>query len=283
MIKSPPPSSYLRTGSSLDSVLIHLNNPQKLVSAYFLLSHGSRDPRPQLELEKLAQILCCQLKNLTIMSRDEQRIIDIGTLELGPISLHEQLYRFGKKARSLNISQIQVVPLFLLPGVHVKEDIPAEIAIACQQLAAETEMNQMKIHLCPHIGSHPKVINLLATKINPLIAHTWILLSHGSRRPGANEPVEKIAYLLQQYCQVSVHTAYWSVSPDIKSTIERLVRQGHQEIGILPYFLFSGGIIDAIAQTVNQLTPKYPSVKFHLSQPLGTTAELAQLIVDLIQ
>ncbi|MGB3513417.1 MAG: sirohydrochlorin chelatase [Microcoleaceae cyanobacterium] len=255
------------------------------------MSHGSRDPRPQLELEKLAEILSLQLKSFTFLPKNgkKKQVIAIGTLELGPILLHEQLYRFAQQARSLNISQIQVVPLFLLPGVHVKEDIPAEIAIACQYLTAKrhlnnaTQMNQINFNLCPHLGSHPKIINLLVTKITPLIADTWVLLSHGSRRPGANEPVEKIANLLQQDCKVSVHTAYWSVSLDIESTIEKLVRQGHQAIGILPYFLFSGGIIDAIALTINQLAEKYPSVKFHLTQPLGATEELAELIVDLIR
>ncbi|MDJ0553718.1 MAG: sirohydrochlorin chelatase [Microcoleaceae cyanobacterium MO_207.B10] len=259
------------------------------------MSHGSRDPRPQLELEKLAAIFSSQLKTLTLLPLfgNKRQIIAVGTLELGPISLHEQLYKFGQQVRSLNISKIQVIPLFLLPGVHVKEDIPAEIAIATQNLTAEKDFNhgtkinqmkhQIKFNLCPHLGSHPKIIKLLSRRISPLTADNWVLLSHGSRRPGANEPVEKIALLLQRKCQVSVHTAYWSVPPDIKYLVKRLVEQGHQNIGILPYFLFHGGIIDAIAQVVNELGQKYPSVQFHWTEPLGATEELAELIVELIQ
>jgi len=59
-------------------------------------------------------------------------------------------------------------------------------------------------------------------------------------------------------------------------------RQGYREIAILPYFLFSGGITDAIAQAVEALKLQFPGVSLYLAEPLGVSGELADLIGDLI-
>ena len=310
------------------------------LSTYFLVSHGSRDPRQNLELNRLAELLSRQIPLSKFFRKHnnilKSPIISTGVLELGPKSLHEQIEDFWEYTRSLDITQMQIIPLFLLPGVHVTEDIPTEIkffqervrAIATSdmflhqqqsnlKLANKLELTQkpglsrklpelkdnkhgnkpgflfecsdrleidtpVQINLCPYIGSHPKMVNLLAAKITSVSADAWVLISHGSRRPGGNEVVEKIAQFLASSCQVLVCTAYWSVPPDLKSRVEILVKQGYQEIGILPYFLFNGGITDAIADTVDRLSQIYPNIKFHLNTPLGATEELAKLVSDLI-
>ncbi|MDY7006748.1 MAG: sirohydrochlorin chelatase [Cyanobacteriota bacterium] len=267
-----------------------------MLSTYFLVSHGSRDPRSLLQLQTLAGLLSRQV-NLTgnFTSNDVLKcpLIGTGVLELGLKSLHEQIEDFWEDRRSLYITQVKIIPLFLLPGVHVTEDIPAEIEVFRDKVKAREKSNpksdinsetdnETKITICPYIGSHSEMAGLLATKITSVTADAWVLISHGSRRPGGNDPVEKIAQSLESSCQIFVCTAYWSVSPDLKSRVEFLVRQGYRNIGILPYFLFNGGITDAIADTVNQFTQVYPAIKFHLSQPIGATDELATLVLDLM-
>ena len=276
------------------------------LSTYFLVSHGSRDSRPKLELQILAKLLSKQI-SLSKYFRKHNNIlkspvITTGVLELGPKPLHQQIEDFWKSTRSLHISQIQIIPLFLLPGVHVTEDIPAEIEIFQKQVRAsassEMLLDQRKsnlklenkleinipiqINLYPYIGSHPKIANLLKTKITSVTADAWVIISHGSRRTGSNEVVEKISQSLASSCQVLVCTAYWSHPPDLKSRVEILVKQGYQKIGILPYFLFNGGITDAIADTINQLSQIYPTIQFYLTTPLGATEELARLVSDLV-
>ncbi|MEB3341502.1 sirohydrochlorin chelatase [Okeania sp.] len=269
------------------------------LSTYFLLSHGSRDPRPKLELQTLAELLSRQIiltKNFTNNYTLKFPIISTGVLELGAKPLHKQIENFWEYTRALHISQMQIIPLFLLPGVHVTEDIPTEIdifrervrAIAASEMVSPEKNsnlkleNKLEINVFPYIGSHPEMVNLLATKITSVTADAWILLSHGSRRPSANEVVQKISQSLTKNYQVLVCNAYWSVAPNLESRVEMLMRQGYRKIGVLPYFLFNGGITDAIANTVNQLSQKYPDVKFHLTAPLGATEELAKLVLDLI-
>lgn len=243
----------------------------KLRSTYLLVSHGSRDPRPQLALENLGQLLSQKLA-------DSFPAVATATLELGPAPLHEQICSFGDRTLSLGLTQLQILPVFLLPGVHVAEDIPAEV-----EIAQKTFGDKLKIELRPHLGCQKAgLTKLLKNQMQEvaflpnLVLPKWVLLSHGSRRSGGNSTVEEIA------SKLGAETAYWSVKPSLSERIESLVRGGQQQIGIVPYFLFNGGITDAIAKNVAQLIKQFPEAELHLANPLGASVELAELIGDLI-
>lgn len=277
-------------------------------TAYLLVSHGSRDPRPQLGMEKLAELVRSLLgegqkgkekfssclpfypssdwgsRESLLYSRYSSNVgtaiaisnawtplVETATLELGNFPLHEQIRRFANQALAYSYQEIQVLPLFLLPGVHVMEDIPQEIAIAQQRISDIVEIHQL-----PHLGSHPNLGQLL---INEEIAdvEAKILVSHGTRRIGGNRGVEIMAENLDAV------PAYWSVDPMLPQQVEDLASKGYKEIGILPYFLFSGGITDAIAKTVTNLQQQFPQLHLKQGQPIGATPQLAELIVDLIE
>lgn len=244
-------------------------------SAYLLLSHGSRDPRPEIAMQQLASLVCHKLpKNCN--SVNSEHLVGIAALEMNPQPLHEQIQQFAKSAfgdctLSQNENRLKIVPLFLLPGVHVMTDIPAEVAIA-QQAAGEDTI----IELQPYLGSHPNLEKLLAKEIAAIKAEAWILLAHGSRRPGSQETVEAMA------ASLGAMAAYWAGPPSLESRVKELVTAGYREIAILPYFLFAGGITDAIAASIEELKLQFSVVNFQLAQPLGASAELAELIWDLI-
>lgn len=244
----------------------------KLQFTYLLVSHGSRDPRPQLALEKLAKLLSERLANSDNYAPFFP-IVGTSTLELAPTALHAQICEFGKYSLSLGIREMQVLPVFLLPGVHVKEDLPKEVAIA-QQIIGE----KLTINLRPYLGSQTThLTNWVANQMTSAKMSQWVLLSHGSQRIGGNLPVEEIAE------KVNAVTAYWSVTPSLETQIRNLVQGGHQQIGVMPYFLFDGGITDAIAQIIKQLQQQFPLVKVHLLYPLGASVELVDLIRNLIE
>lgn len=276
-------------------------------SAYLLVSHGSRDPRPQIALEHLAQSVANRLLKQQGRQASNARewatrkmyaaveappAIEAGTteqyggssrwmplvgtavLELAPLPLHEQIRQFAEQAIVAGYETVKIVPLFLLAGVHVMEDIPAEIAIARQALN-----HAIKFDLRPHLGSHPNLWKLLINPVDAFAAAPQtgkILIAHGSRRPDSHQLVEAIA------ARLGAVPAYWSVAPSLEDQVTVLVKHGHQQIAILPYFLFEGGITDAIRQTVEQLNQRFPYARLHLSQPLGATPELADCVLDLI-
>lgn len=268
-------------------------------SAYLLVSHGSRDPRPQVAIEQLVQLISQSLVSSYGKLRTVEKAIvgiqsrtgEVGTgrailasshqplvtnvgaacLELSPLPLHQQIVEFGDRALAQGYNDLQVIPLFLLPGVHVMEDIPSEVDLAQRILG-----QKLKLDLKPHLGTRPGLVHLLATQVDSSGAEAWILLAHGSRRAGSNQPVDATAKLLKAL------PAYWAVAPSLKSRVQELVRAGHQRIGIMPYFLFAGGITDAIALAVEQLQGQFPAVELRLAEPIGASRELADLILDLM-
>jgi sirohydrochlorin cobaltochelatase len=247
----------------------------KTSSAYLLVSHGSRDPRPQIATAQLAEFVTQQLRTVG----DSQPLVKTAVLDCAPTPLHQQIQAFAQDARASSDPQeidstllhIYLFPLFLLPGVHVMEDIPAEVAIA-QQLLGDL----FTLEICPYLGTDTSLYELLTTAAPSSAKTGRVLISHGSRRAGGNAPVEAIATHLKAV------PAYWSVAPSLETQVTDLVEQGYEEIDILPYFLFEGGITDAIAQTVAQLSQKFSNTRFKMTETLGANSGLATHIVNLL-
>lgn len=195
-------------------------------------------------------------------------LVATAVLEMGSEPLHQQILRVATQALTLGCDRLVIVPLFLLPGVHVMEDIPAEVAIARQRVSP-----RLSIEIAPHLGSHPKLVELLPPPSSDTAAR--ILLAHGSRRPGGNAPVEAVAQ------QIGAIAAYWAVSPGLADQVAKRVDQGAQQVEILPFFLFPGGITEAIAQEVRDLSRRFPIAQFRLYPPFGATPQLAALVLDL--
>lgn len=228
-----------------------LNSP----SAYFLVSHGSRDPRPQIAMDDLAQRVAQDLARPSL--------VQTGVLELGQ-PLHQQLQEFAERAVQTGCKSIKLLPMFLLAGVHVMDDLPAEVA--------QVE-SQVPIQICPHLGA-ADLGKLLDAKLAPQSGR--VLISHGSRRSGVQQSVEAIA------AKLGAIAAYWSVEPKLETQVTKLVQQGGQQIEILPYFLFEGGITDAIAQQVAQIQQQFPAAQIQMRQPLGATPQMVSLILELL-
>lgn len=265
--------------------------------AYLLVFHGSRDPRPPLAAQTLAQLVAQRLQHaqesstLGVVGGERslwtidapprsvagsatatlQPQVGTASLEGHPLPLHQQIEQFAQTLLPSVIPvRLVVLPLFLLAGVHVMEDIPAELALAQQALG-----QQVTIDLRPHLGSHPKLQRVITERMSPLPVEAWILLAHGSRRAGANQPIEAMAERL------GAVSAYWSVPPNLESRLQSLIQLGLSRVAILPYFLFSGGITDAIAQMVEALAQQFPTLDLQLTAPLDASAEIADLLVEL--
>ena len=294
--------------------MYHLE-PSTVSTAYLLIAHGSRDPRPQAAMNRLAQLVREKLSQeqshrpvmasnalrplnrsplnasawgasaspfttpsvTTTLPRPEPSVLSpaaiVGTavLECGPLSLKQQICEFGNRVKAAGIQQLKLVPIFLMAGVHVVDDIPAEVSAAQQQLGSE-----LKLSLCDHLGSQPGLKQLLQDRLALLPRQGQLLVAHGSRKRHGNRAVEAVAKRL------GTAIAYWSIPPDIESQVVMLMQQGAQTVTILPYFLFPGGITDAVAHRTEELAERFPKVKFRLLPPLGASSRLADIIVDFI-
>ena len=121
----------------------------KRPSVYILVNHGSKDPENQQSLELLIEQIKTQIEPVEVL-------IEGANLEASETSLAMQVESIAQKAASQGIEEVKILPLFLLSGVHVRQDIPLEIAKA--QTALGTKV---KLKLLPHLGSYPELVNLL--------------------------------------------------------------------------------------------------------------------------
>ncbi len=317
--------------------------PVAASTAYLLISHGSRDPRPQAAMDRLASLVCERLERSHRQKTDaisasrkkrlqeenqrsapkrstsryartdvgpssleredssNQRlirqqtslltkpclpdinpkldeiqsgeiIVETACLELAALPLSEQIYKLGHRLAAVGVKELKLLPVFLMAGVHVMEDIPAEIAEAKKLLGGSIRLTS-----CLHLGSHPKLAMVLAKRLEAVPTEGSLLVAHGSRRPKGNRKIQVLARNLE------TTVAYWSVPPDIETQAIELMQQGCQGLAILPYFLFAGGITDAIAHRTEELAERFPKVKFRLLPTLGATPEVAELVVDLAE
>lgn len=198
-------------------------------------------------------------------------IVGTACLELSPIELSEQIVKFAQRLMAAGVRELKLLPVFLMAGVHVMEDLPAEIAKAKQQLGDAIELT-----LCPHLGGHAQMLDVLNQRIEAVPAEAALLVAHGSRRSKGNRKIKMLGQ------QLNTEVAYWAIAPDIEEKIIELMQQGAQRIAIFPYFLFAGGITDAITLRTEELAERFPKVKFRLLPTLGATNEMADLAVYIL-
>ncbi|MBE9062616.1 sirohydrochlorin chelatase [cf. Phormidesmis sp. LEGE 11477] len=285
-------------------------------TAYLLISHGSRDPRPQEAMNRLADLVRSQLESAlrrnpreldtaeladsptddlafdqqaattqsatSLLTRprtdkltqvSSEVIVGTACLELATLPLSEQIYEFGRRLRAAGIKELKLIPVFLMSGVHVMEDIPQEIETA-KKLLEES----LQLTLCPHLGSHEDIALVLGDRLSSVEAEGAVLVAHGSRRKKGNRAIQELTRRIDP----KVKVAYWATPPDIETQVIELMQQGCQRLTILPYFLFSGGITDAIAHRTEELAERFPKIQFRLLPTLGATEELADLIVNIV-
>ncbi|MEL6441527.1 MAG: CbiX/SirB N-terminal domain-containing protein [Cyanobacteria bacterium J06621_8] len=262
-----------------------------LSAAYFLVFHGSRDCRTQAAASNLRQTLASKFSSILAQRNhlvkntanfalqpavglypEAGSLIDIAPLELSAIPLRESLVNFVQKASRQGINRVKVIPLFLGPGVHVQEDIPAEVTAALNQLDS-----QVTLELSPYLGKYSGMIPLLERQFAEFPDSARILIAHGTK-------LSMGALYYQNLVQrLDAEVGYWSTTPWFNEQIERQIALGQRRIALMPYFLFPGKITTAIAQKVASLQQQYPHVSLFLGEPLSETAALAELIAEEVQ
>ena len=267
-------------------------------SVYFLVCHGSRDPRFPSAAQALSDAFSQRLRYahswataplLRVIGSDQgysdrplpelrarlaleaECPIGVGYLECADLPLHQQIVQFVQRLPSAcgEAHHLTVVPLFLSPGVHMMDDIPLQVALAQQALP------DWSVATTSFLGSSQRLRRILTEQMASWPMSGWILMAHGSRRPGANAAIETLADYL------GAVPAYWSVAPSFATQVAALYHMGLRQIGILPYLLFPGGIIDAVSQQIAPLQQTHPGLALHLIPPLHQNPAIADLLVDL--
>jgi uroporphyrin-III C-methyltransferase len=219
-------------------------------TAYLLVLHGSHDLRYAQSIAHLTTQLDPHF--------GPHKPYRIAYLECHPTTLAEQIIDFAQTIAAQGFSQIQLVPLFLLPGVHVMQDLPA--AVDAARAALTTAGTAMTIVVQHYLG-HPDadqarwLARLAALFPFDETQGVRVLMAHGTKRSGGNQPIEAVAKVLQ------ARTAYWFVAPSLTDTTAELAELGDQHVAILPYVLVEGSLTAGIDQQLAALAQQYPNVR----------------------
>ena len=237
----------------------------KKSTAYLLVVHGSRSFYYAQQLRQLANQIQSSLHS-------QNRSIPFITayLELAEKPLHEEIVGFAREYALKGYQSIKVLPLFLLSGAHVLEDIPEQLSLARAN-------SPLPIELVSCLGKFPDLVDLLKSQflsVSNANNNERILLAHGTRLKQGQQELGELAD------QLDAKVAYWSTEPNVIDVIKQIaVVSPQSSITVLPYFLFTGKITDTIVSQINEL-PESITHKINILPTLAKTEPFANLITE---
>ncbi len=225
-----------------------------------LVGHGSRDARGNEEIERFA--------DMWRKAHPDWRI-DLCFIEFADVLLDEGLDRAAGDS-----DRVIIVPLILNAAGHVKMEIPRHIAEARSRHAGveflyvrhlgvgEETLRAMQGQL----GAVRKVLDVPDAKTTGVI-----VLGRGSSDMTANGEVARLArWMFEQSDHEIVDTAFTGITgPRLETAVQRQTRIGMTQIVVLPFYLFTGVLIERIRRQVERLKLQYPAIAFGLGSYIG--------------
>lgn len=230
--------------------------------AYLIITHGSRNPKSQASTQTFLQILQSHLPNAQLFHAQ---------LEGVDQPLHQQILHFTQQSRTQGTDRLYILPLFLIPGVHIMEDLPQEVALAQQTLALTDP--SFKLSTLPYLGQHLQH----HPHLFPTSSAQRLLLTHGSNRPESLKVIETLAQT------VNATPAYWSIEPSLSTQLQTLTQQGHQHIHILFNFLFPGTITDKLNDIIQTHIQQNPNQTITTTVPFASLPAFQSLVAQILE
>lgn len=181
-------------------------------------------------------------------------------------------------------TEINVIPIILLHAGHSKLHIPAEIIEGIEKYPNVTFTYGQTISI------HPQVQDILIDRLEEIGFDTTatyedtaiLLIGRGGSDEEANGDFYKITRLLWERLHVRwVESAFMGVtSPLVDEGMERCVRLGAKKIIMLPYFLFTGILMERMAKMQEAFAVKYPGIEIELAHYFGYHPKLQMVIKE---
>ncbi len=179
---------------------------------------------------------------------------------------------------------IIVQPYFLVAGVYVQNDLPAQVS------AVAVAHPALRFVLAPVLGDHPALVDLARRRVQAAL-HTartadpmhLLLMAHGTPIAGANAPLYRIAARLCTDLALDGATvAFLDCNrPTIPAAFADLAATGARRIVALPFFLHLGRhVAEDLPALVAAAETAYPSVAITPAHYLDYDPCLADAVAD---
>ncbi|GFO71912.1 sirohydrochlorin cobaltochelatase [Bathymodiolus japonicus methanotrophic gill symbiont] len=230
-----------------------------------LVGHGSRAEQGNVEIDAFAK---------QWQAHHPEWQIHVCFIEFSEVLLDAGFDLAAKKSK-----KVIVVPLILNAAGHVKMEIPEHLA------QARKRHPDVEFIYARHLGASTGILSILKRSLQKTMAKIdmpdpkttgVIVLGRGSSDKVANGEVAKIARWLWEETQHElVDIAFTGITfPRLESAVQRQVKLGMTQICILPYYLFTGTLIERIARQFANLQSLYPQVSFSLGKYFGFEPEI---------
>ncbi|HZQ27473.1 MAG TPA: sirohydrochlorin chelatase [Acidimicrobiales bacterium] len=244
--------------------------------ALLLVGHGSRSPAGVAAYWHFASVLKAEAPDLEV---------GCGFIELAEPDLDTAVDGLV----AAGATSVVAVPLVLLGAGHMKSDGPAILARARHRHPG------VEFAYARDLGIHPSVLAVAEDRIREALpagdgagagvdpaTDAVVLVSRGSTDPDANADLYKVARLLADSRGLGmVEPAYVSLaSPDVPAALERCRRLGAERIAVVPYFLFTGVLVDRIHGQARGWAADHPEIEVLTGPELGADPRLARLVLE---
>ncbi len=218
-----------------------------------LCGHGSRDPQAVKEF-------------INVVNKIKSRIPDIpvefGFLEFNRPIISEAL----DQLRNLGVERVIALPAMLFAAGHTKNDIPAVL----NKYSAD---NGLLIQYGRELGLNSLMIGAAGARIKetidsnpifPLHETLLVVAGRGSSDPDANSNVCKITRMLVEGFGFGWgETVFSGVTfPLVDPGLRHALKLGFKRVILLPYFLFSGVLVNRVREHSMRVANDNPDVKF---------------------
>lgn len=213
-------------------------------------------------------------------------------MEYGYLEFANPVIRDGlDKLRAKGCDRILAVPGMLFAAMHSKNDIPTVL----NTYAAK---HGLSVSYGRELGVDPKMIAAAGARAMEAVAEAnathgevalhdtcLVVIGRGASDPDANGNVAKIARMLQEglgfgWCEVG----YSGVTfPLVEPCLQHAAKLGYKRILVLPYFLFTGILIDRIYGFTDQVAAEHPDIQFIKALYLRDHEAVLQTFAERVQ
>jgi len=240
-----------------------------MTTTILLVGHGSRHTPGNTEITTFSEHWA---------SKNPQWQIETCFIEFADVMLDQGLDNAAKRAQ-----KVIVVPLILNAAGHVKMEIPHHIE------AARNRHRAVEFIYARHLGAADQILSILKRNLRKVLAEIdvpdpkttgVILLGRGSSDRIANGEVAKMArWLFEESDHELIDIAFTGIThPRLESVVQRHSRLGMSQIAILPYYLFTGTLIERIKRQVIRLQTQYPQLTIAHGNYFGFEDEIYALL-----
>ncbi|HEU4965253.1 MAG TPA: CbiX/SirB N-terminal domain-containing protein [Bacilli bacterium] len=112
-----------------------------------------------------------------------------------------------------------------------------------------------------------------------------LLIAHGSILADAEGDVRLLAEGLREHTDARVVEVGFLdyTDPRIPQAVAACVKQGVNELLVLPYFLTTGFLLTKCLTRVKEAAAKHPTLTLRLAPPLGPHEKLADIVVERVE